>query len=288
MTTIAFIGLGNMGGPMAANLATAGHEVRGYDVVPEACDRARQNGITVCADPAEAADGATVIITSLPNGGLVSQVLTPLFAPDLLFIDCSTIAVDEARTLADAASAAGARFLDAPVSGGIAGAAAGTLAFMVGGDEAAFAEATPLLDVMGRSVTHCGATGTGQAVKACNNMILAVQQIALSEALVLGERLGLSHQAFYDVVANATGSSWSLTVNAPVPDVVPTPPANNEFKPGFASALMLKDLKLAMAAAESTGTDTVLGRIAAEQYAAFVDEGNGGLDFSAIINEVRG
>ena len=289
MTTIAFIGLGNMGGPMAANLAKAGHEVRGFDVVEEARDRAAEQGITIIETAEEAAQGAEVVFTSLPNGGLVKQVLESVLAANddaKTYVDVSTIAVAEARELADTVSKAGSAFLDAPVSGGIAGAAAGTLAFMVGGTED-FGKVKPLLDIMGKSVTHCGDIGNGQAVKACNNMILAVQQIVLAEALVLGERLGLDHQAFYDVVSNATGNSWSLSVNAPVPDIVPSSPANNDFKPGFASALMLKDLKLAMAAAEDTKTDTVLGRIAEEQYASFVDEGHGGLDFSAIISEVR-
>lgn len=290
MTTIAFIGLGNMGGPMAANLAKAGHEVRGFDVVEEARDRAAEQGITIIETAEEAAQGAEVVFTSLPNGGLVKQVLESVLAANedaKTYVDVSTIAVAEARELADTVSKAGSAFLDAPVSGGIAGAAAGTLAFMVGGTAEDFGKVKPLLDIMGKSVTHCGDIGNGQAVKACNNMILAVQQIVLAEALVLGERLGLDHQAFYDVVSNATGNSWSLSVNAPVPDIVPSSPANNEFKPGFASALMLKDLKLAMAAAEDTKTDTVLGRIAEEQYASFVDEGHGGLDFSAIISEVR-
>lgn len=290
MTTIAFIGLGNMGGPMAANLAKAGHEVRGFDVVEEARDHAAEQGITIIETAEEAAQGAEVVFTSLPNGGLVKQVLESVLAANedaKTYVDVSTIAVAEARELADTVSKAGSAFLDAPVSGGIAGAAAGTLAFMVGGTAEEFDKVKPLLDIMGKSVTHCGDIGNGQAVKACNNMILAVQQIVLAEALVLGERLGLDHQAFYDVVSNATGNSWSLSVNAPVPDIVPSSPANNDFKPGFAAALMLKDLKLAMAAADDTKTDTVLGRIAEEQYASFVDEGHGGLDFSAIISEVR-
>ena len=290
MTTIAFIGLGNMGGPMAANLAKAGHEVRGFDVVEEARDRAAEQGISIIETAEEAAQGAEVVFTSLPNGGLVKQVLETVLAANedaKTYVDVSTIAVAEARELADTVSKAGSAFLDAPVSGGIAGAAAGTLAFMVGGTAEEFDKVKPLLDIMGKSVTHCGDIGNGQAVKACNNMILAVQQIVLAEALVLGERLGLDHQAFYDVVSNATGNSWSLSVNAPVPDIVPSSPANNDFKPGFAAALMLKDLKLAMAAADDTKTDTVLGRIAEEQYASFVDEGHGGLDFSAIISEVR-
>ena len=290
MTTIAFIGLGNMGGPMAVNLAEAGHEVRGFDVVEEARERAAEQGVTIIETAEEAAEGAEVVFTSLPNGGLVKQVIESVLAANedaKTYVDVSTIAVAEARELSETVGKAGSAFLDAPVSGGIAGAAAGTLAFMVGGTAEDFAKVKPLLDIMGKSVTHCGDIGNGQAVKACNNMILAVQQIVLAEALVLGERLGLDHQAFYDVVSNATGNSWSLSVNAPVPDIVPSSPANNDFKPGFAAALMLKDLKLAMAAAEDTKTDTVLGRIAEEQYSSFVDEGHGGLDFSAIISEVR-
>lgn len=290
MTTIAFIGLGNMGGPMAVNLAKAGHEVRGFDVVEEARERAAEQGVTIIETAEGAAQGAEVVFTSLPNGGLVKQVIESVLAANedaKTYVDVSTIAVAEVRELSETVGKAGSAFLDAPVSGGIAGAAAGTLAFMVGGTAEDFAKVKPLLDIMGKSVTHCGDIGNGQAVKACNNMILAVQQIVLAEALVLGERLGLDHQAFYDVVSNATGNSWSLSVNAPVPDIVPSSPANNDFKPGFAAALMLKDLKLAMAAAEDTKTDTVLGRIAEEQYSSFVDEGHGGLDFSAIISEVR-
>lgn len=290
MTRIAFVGLGNMGGPMAANLASAGHEVSGFDVVEDARSKAAEAGVNAFDSVTAATEGAEVIITMLPNGGLVKQVIGEILeaSPEpRLFIDSSTISVAEAREIGELLESKGSRFIDAPVSGGVAGSTAGTLAFMVGGSQEAFDEAKPLFEIMGRSVTHCGQTGNGQAVKACNNMILAVHQIALAEAIVLGERLGLDHQAFFDVVSNATGNSWALSVNAPVPEVVPTSPANNDFKPGFASALMLKDLKLAMASAEETGTDTVLGRIAAEQYSKFVEDGHAGLDFSAIINEVR-
>ncbi|APT92661.1 3-hydroxyisobutyrate dehydrogenase [Corynebacterium phocae] len=286
MKTIAVIGLGNMGGPMAANLAKE-FNVRGFDV----SDKARAALDAPTFDTAEeAAQGADAVLTMLPNGELVKKVIGSLLEADngeKLYIDSSTIAVSDAREVAQMVQEAGSHFVDAPVSGGVAGATAGTLAFMVGGEEEAFAAAKPYLEVMGRSITHCGVSGNGQAVKACNNMILAVHQIVLAEALVLGERLGLDHQAFFDVVSNATGNSWALSVNAPVPDVVPGSPANNNFKPGFASALMLKDLNLAMVSAEETGTDTVLGKIAAEQYAKFVDSGHAGLDFSAIINEVR-
>ncbi|MBA4505400.1 3-hydroxyisobutyrate dehydrogenase [Corynebacterium sanguinis] len=285
MTAVAFIGLGNMGGPMAANLARAGHEVIGFDVVDRQIE-----GVSIAETAAQAAERAEVVITSLPNGALVAQVVDELLAADSsprLLIDVSTIAVAEARELAQRVAVAGSSFLDAPVSGGIAGASAGTLAFMVGGEAEDFERAKPLLGAMGSSITHCGPAGTGQAVKACNNMILAVHQIVLSEALVLGERLGLDPQAFFDVVSNATGNSWALSVNAPVPGLVEGSPANRDFEPGFASTLMLKDLGLAMEAAQQTGTETVLGRIAATQYAQFVEGGNGGKDFSAIINKVR-
>lgn len=291
MTTIAFVGLGNMGGPMATNLVKSGFAVRGFDVTDSAVTAAAEAGVTTCESPAQATEGADVLITMLPNGGLVKQVLDEIatahgqYPP--LVIDSSTIAVSEAREIAGDVESGGSAFLDAPVSGGVTGAGAGTLAFMVGGSAGAFETARPVFEAMGRSVTHCGDVGTGQAVKACNNMILAVQQIVLAEAIVMGERLGLEHQAFFDVVSNATGNSWSLSVNAPVPDVVPTSPANNDFTPGFSSALMLKDLKLAMGAAEVTGTDTTLGRIAAQQFEDFVDGGNGNLDFSAIIKKLR-
>lgn len=290
MTTVAFIGLGNMGGPMAANLVKAGHTVVGSDPSEDARATATEAGVTCVDSAVEAAKDAEVIVTMLPNGTLVKRILSEFIDANCrpkLCIDSSTIAVTEAREAADLVTAAGIEFVDAPVSGGVAGAQAGTLAFMVGGSETAFAAAKPLLEAMGKSITHCGEVGNGQAVKACNNMILAVQQIVLAEALVLGERLGLEHQAFFDVVSNATGTSWSLTTNAPVPDVVPTSPANRDFKPGFAAALMLKDLKLAMASAEETNTDTVLGRLATDAFAQFVEDGHGGLDFSAIIKEVR-
>lgn len=288
--TIAFIGLGHMGGPMAANLAKAELNVRGFDVSDEAREKSESQGVSTFDTATEAAEGADVVITMLPNGDLVKKVLGELLETDSaskLFIDSSTISVQDAREVGELVADHGSQFIDAPVSGGTSGAEAGTLAFMVGGTEEAFNQAREVLDVMGRSITHCGQAGNGQAVKACNNMILAVQQMVLSEAIVLGERLGLEHQAFFDVVSNATGNSWSLSVNAPIPDVVPTSPANNDFQPGFSAGLMLKDLRLAMESAEATGTDTVLGKIAAQTYEEFVAAGNGALDFSAVINEVR-
>ncbi|MBZ8177376.1 3-hydroxyisobutyrate dehydrogenase [Corynebacterium poyangense] len=289
--TVAFIGLGNMGGPMAANLARAGVRVRGFDVSEQARHEAAAQGIEITDTVVEASEGAQVVITMLPNGALVKSVIDEILAaqPDpRLYIDSSTIAVSEARDIAHKLEEVGSRFIDAPVSGGVRGSVAGTLAFMVGGPAEAYQEATPLLEIMGSSLTHCGQAGNGQAVKACNNMILAVQQIVLAEALVLGERLGLDHQAFFDVVSHATGNSWSLSVNAPVPKVVPSSPANHDFRPGFSAALMLKDLKLAMTSASETQTDVTLGRMAAEIYEKYVADGHGDLDFSAIINEVRG
>lgn len=288
MTTIAFIGLGNMGGPMAANLVKAGHTVRGFDVMEEAKTKARENGIDVQETAAQAVEGADVIITMLPNGKLVDSVLAevlPSASENALFIDSSTIAVAEARAAAD--KVAPHRFLDAPVSGGIVGAQAGTLAFMVGGESSVFEAARPLFDAMGRSATLCGEVGAGQAVKICNNMILGVHQIALAEAMVLGERLGLDPQAFFDVVSNSTGASWALTTNCPVPGPVPNSPANNDFKPGFANALMNKDLNLAKAALEETGTSAVLGQAAAAFYQETVDAGFGDKDCSYVIELVR-
>ncbi|GJN41907.1 3-hydroxyisobutyrate dehydrogenase [Corynebacterium ammoniagenes] len=288
--TIAVIGLGNMGGRMAANLAKAGLTVQGFDVSAEAKESSKKDGVAVFDTAVEAAEGAEVVITMLPNGDLVKKVLGELLDADStakVYIDSSTISVQDAREIGESVYDRGSQFIDAPVSGGTTGAEAGTLAFMVGGTEEAFNQVHPVLDVMGRSITHCGQVGNGQAVKACNNMILAVQQMVLSEAIVLGERLGLDHQAFFDVVSNATGNSWSLSVNAPIPDVVPTSPANNDFQPGFSSALMLKDLRLAMESAQATDTDTVLGKIATQAFEEFVAAGNGNLDFSAVINEVR-
>ena len=290
LPTIAFIGLGNMGGPMSAQLAQAGYTVRGFDVSKEAKQAAKHAGVRVFDTVAQASESAEIIMTMLPNGKLVENVLTEAFeagAQPEMCIDSSTIAVSEARELAELVSSRGSAFIDAPVSGGVTGAEAGQLAFMVGGPEKDFQQAEPLFTVMGKTHTYCGPAGAGQAVKACNNMILAVQQTVLAEALVLGERLGLSHQAFYDVVSNATGNSWSLSVNCPVPEVVPNSPANRDFQPGFSSALMLKDLNLAMVSAQETGTETLLGSQVTELFADFVEEGNGSLDFSAIIKRVR-
>lgn len=289
MSTIAFLGLGHMGGPMAKNLVAAGHTVRGFDLVPAAQEAARAAGVTVIDTAEEAVAGADAVVTMLPNGAIVTSVyeaVLPHAAPGTLFIDSSTISVDDARAVHALAEAAGMKQVDAPVSGGVKGADAGTLAFMVGGDDAAFAAARPVLDPMAGKVIHCGGTGNGQAAKVCNNMILAVQQIVVGEAFVLAEKLGLADQALYDVVTGATGNCWSLHTNCPVPGPVAGAPSGNEFKPGFATALMNKDLGLAMDAVASTGSSAPLGTHAAELYSAFAQD-NGGLDFSAIIQTLR-
>ena len=289
MTTIAFLGLGHMGGPMAANLVNAGYTVRGFDPVPALRAAAEQRGATVFDTGAAAVDGADVIITSLPNGAIVKDCYAealPAAKPGALFIDTSTISVDDARTVHAQATDAGMVQLDAPVSGGIKGATAGTLAFMVGGEGDALERARPVLDPMASKVIHCGSSGAGQAAKLCNNMVLAVQQIAIGEAFVLAEKLGLSAQSLFDVITGATGNCWAVHTNCPVPGPVPTSPANNDFKPGFAAALMNKDLGLAMDAVSSTGALAPLGTHAAEIYAAFAAE-HGDLDFSAVIDTLR-
>ncbi len=290
MAKIAFIGLGNMGGPMAANLLKAGHSVAGFDTSEAACGAAAEAGVLVKPSLAEAANGADAIITMLPNGRLVLeclQGLLPNTPPGALFIDSSTIDVADARVAHEAAVAAGMQLVDAPVSGGTMGAAAGTLTFMVGGTGEAFDRAQPLLANMGRKIVHCGEAGAGQAAKICNNMILGISMIAVSEAFVLGEKLGLSHQALFDVASTSSGQCWALTTNCPVPGPVPGSPANREYKPGFATALMLKDLRLSQDCAEKFGADTKFGRYAAELYSEFAESGGGGQDFSGIIEAIR-
>jgi 3-hydroxyisobutyrate dehydrogenase len=293
---IAFIGLGNMGGPMAANLVKAGYAVTGYDPVPAAQDQARENGLSVAGSPAEASAGAEIVITMLPTGDHVLDVylgrrgdepVVGAAAPGALLVDCSTIAVQDARTAAEAATAAGYRGVDAPVSGGVVGATAGTLTFMVGAPEADVDEVRTLLEPMAGRVVHCGDVGSGQAAKICNNMILGISMIAVSEAFVLGERLGLTHQALFDVASTASGQCWALTTNCPVPGPVPTSPANRDYAPGFASPLMAKDLGLAMKAADTTLTDARLGQLATDIYRDFADGDGRGLDFSAIVTKLR-
>ncbi|MFC6789237.1 3-hydroxyisobutyrate dehydrogenase [Methylobacterium komagatae] len=289
--TIGFIGLGNMGGPMAANLVKTGHRVRGFDLVPASLDLAREAGVTVVGSALEAAQGAEVVITMLPAGRHVIEVWTQIAeaVPEgTLLIDSSTVDVESARKAHALAKARSCLSVDAPVSGGTGGAKAGTLTFMAGGEEAAFAGAEPLLKAMGKNVFHCGQAGAGQAAKICNNMILGISMIGVCEAFALGEKLGLSHEALYDVASVSSGQCWSLTSYCPVPGPVPASPANNGYKPGFAAALMLKDLRLAQAAALAAGASTPLGAEAAQIYGLFDGLGHGGEDFSAIIRMLRG
>ena len=289
MTAIAFLGLGNMGAPMGANLVKAGYEVQGFDPVPAARAAAADAGVSVCETAVEAVRDAGVVITMLPNGTLVRECYAEVMstaAAGALFIDSSTIAVDDARAVHAYAVERGFAQLDAPVSGGVKGAAAGTLAFMVGGETDALETARPVLDAMAGKIIHCGDSGAGQAAKLCNNMLLAVQQIAVGEAFVLADKLGLPAQSLFDVITGATGNCWAVHTNCPVPGPVPTSPANNDFKPGFATALMNKDLGLAMAAVASTGASAPLGSHAAQIYARFADE-HAGLDFSAVIESLR-
>jgi 3-hydroxyisobutyrate dehydrogenase len=289
MAKIGFIGLGNMGLPMAANLLKAGHQVIGFDVVPAAREAAAAAGIAVAAS-AGAAAAAEVIITMLPNGKLVREVyqeILPATPAGALLIDSSTIDVASARAAHEAAASAGFAAVDAPVSGGVGGAVAASLTFMAGGSEAAFAAARPALAAMGKKIVHCGPAGAGQAAKICNNMILGISMIGVSEAFVLAEALGLDKQALFDVASTSSGQCWSLTTYCPVPGPVPGSPANNGYRPGFAAALMLKDLALSQEAAASTGARTALGAHAAEIYRAFVEAGQGGMDFSGIIQAIR-
>ena len=290
MTTIAFLGLGNMGGPMAANLVSAGHTVHGFDPVTALKEAAAAKGATVFDAAADAVADADVVITSLPNGDIVKSVyaeVVPAASSGALLIDTSTISVDDARAVNAQATERGLAQIDAPVSGGIKGATAGTLAFMVGGDESAFERAKPVLDPLAGKMIHCGDSGAGQAAKLCNNMVLAVQQIAIGEAFVLAEKLGLPVQSLFDVITGATGNCWAVHTNCPVPGPVPTSPANNDFKPGFATALMNKDLGLAMAAVQSSGSSAPLGSHAAEIYEQFAAE-HADKDFSAVIEMLRG
>ncbi|MCX4807994.1 3-hydroxyisobutyrate dehydrogenase [Streptomyces sp. NPDC058682] len=290
--TVAFVGLGHMGGPMAANLVKAGHRVLGFDLVPELLASAASTGVEPAVSAAAAAAGADVVITMLPAGGHVLALygeggLLAAARPGTLFVDCSTIDVADARAAHEAAGAAGHRSLDAPVSGGVVGARAASLTFMAGGGAEEFAAAEPLLGAMGKKAVHCGTAGAGQAAKICNNMILAVSMIGVSEAFVLAESLGLDHQALYDVASTASGQCWALTVNCPVPGPVPGSPANRDYLPGFAAPLMAKDLALAANALRAGGVEAPLGLKAAELYADFAAGEGAGLDFSAIVHTLR-
>ena len=291
MSVVAFIGLGNMGGPMAANLSKAGLDVRGFDVVASLREQAAAQGIAIAASAREAVAAADVVVTMLPAGRHVLSVYEDVASAakaGTLCIDSSTVDVDSARAAHGLARAARLLSIDAPVSGGTGGAQAATLTFMCGGEEAAFAKAKPILEKMGKKIVHCGAAGAGQAAKICNNMILGVSMIAVSEAFALAEKLGLSHQALFDVASTSSGQCWSLTTYCPVPGPVPASPANRDYKPGFAAALMLKDLKLAQEAAASSGAAIPLGAHASQLYALFNAAGHAGDDFSGIINFLRG
>ncbi|WP_280176601.1 3-hydroxyisobutyrate dehydrogenase [Pannonibacter phragmitetus] len=294
MASVGFIGLGNMGGPMAANLVRAGHAVKGFDLSPEAKAQLEAAGGKAVASVAEAVRDADAVVSMLPAGKHVRAVYTgeegvlASARPGTLLIDSSTIDVDSARAVAQAAASAGMVMVDAPVSGGTGGAAAGTLTFMVGGEDAAFERAKPFLEVMGKTIVHAGGSGTGQAAKICNNMILGISMIAVSEAFNLAERLGLDAQKLFDISSTASGQCWSLTSYCPVPGPVPSSPANRDYQPGFAAQMMLKDLKLSQEAAQSSGAATPLGAQAAALYALFCNSGHSGTDFSGIVRFLRG
>jgi 3-hydroxyisobutyrate dehydrogenase len=291
MSKIAFLGLGNMGGPMAANLVKASHAVAGFDLAEAQKQAAAASGVAIAQSARDAVAGADVIVTMLPAGRHVLASWTdflPVAPNGALVIDSSTIDVESARRAHEAGAAAGALTLDAPVSGGVGGAAAGTLTLMCGGSPEAFERAKPILEAMGKRIVHCGGAGAGQAAKICNNMILGATMIATCEAFALAEKLGLTAQALFDVASTSSGQSWSLTSYCPAPGPVPTSPANRDYKPGFAASLMLKDLRLAQEAAASVGAATPLGAAAAQLYALFVAAGHGGDDFSGVINLLRG
>ncbi|MEX0339514.1 MAG: 3-hydroxyisobutyrate dehydrogenase [Arenibacterium sp.] len=279
---IGFIGLGNMGAPMAANLAKAGHDVTGFDMADVSVE-----GVTFADDAQGAASGADVVITMLPNGAILRSVandIIPVMQNGAAFVDCSTVDVDSARAVAEQAHAAGLLAVDAPVSGGIGGAAAGTLTFMAGGSPEAFAKANPLFDIMGQKAVHCGDSGAGQAAKICNNMILGVTMIATCEAFALADKLNLDRQKMFDVVSTSSGYSWTMNAYCPAPGVGPQSPSDNDYQPGFAADLMLKDLRLSQQAAESADADTPMGALAQAIYQQFVEEEDGaGKDFSAML-----
>ena len=284
---IAFIGLGNMGGGLAANLVKAGHQVNAFDLSEDALARAREYGCVSFTSVREAVTGVDAVVSMLPSGKIVESVYEADVighAPSgILLLDCSTIDVDTARKVAAAAMAAGYQMVDAPVSGGIAAANSGTLTFMVGGTDIAFARAEPVLSAIGKAVIHAGNSGAGQAAKICNNMLLGASMIATCETFAMAKKLGLDLQTFYDISSKASGQNWSMTSYCPVPGVGPATPADNDYQGGFATALMLKDLRLAMAAAQSVSADVPMGKKAAELYEAFEKAGQGALDFSAII-----
>src|SRR5499426_4205697 len=294
MARIGFIGLGNMGLPMAQNLLKAGHQIEGVDVNPAAIEKLKAAGGASVETAKSAAARVDVVITMLPSGKEVRDVYLGTSGiienanAGTLLIDCSTIDVETARAVAAAAEKKGLLMLDAPVSGGVGGATAGTLTFMVGGSAQAFARAETILEKMGKTIVHAGGAGNGQAAKICNNMILGISMIAVSEAFVLAEKLGLDHQKLFDISSKSSGQCWSLTSYCPVPGPVPTSPANRDYQAGFTAAMMLKDLKLSQAAAKSAGAQTPLGADAAKVYERFVENGDASVDFSGIIRYLRG
>ncbi len=294
MSAIGFIGLGNMGSHMAANLVKAGHEVKGFDVVTSNVDQFVSVGGSAAGSVADASKSVDMLVTMLPAGKHVRDVYTGADGilnnadAGTLLIDSSTIDVATARSVAAAAGKAGMQMIDAPVSGGVGGAEAATLTFMVGGADEAFEKARPVLDVMGKNIFHAGGAGNGQAAKICNNMLLGISMIGVCEAFVLAEQLGLDHQKLYDISSTASGQCWSLTTYCPVPGPIPTTPANNGYKPGFSVDMMLKDLKLAQDAAQESKAATPLGAQAAAVYALFEAAGHGDTDFSGIIKLLRG
>ncbi len=294
MSKIGFIGLGNMGGPMVANLIAAGHEVRAFDISADAVARATEAGAVAATSGADAAKGVEVVITMLPAGKHVRSVfleddkVMDIVAPGSLLIDCSTIDVVTARAAIAEAEQRGLEMLDAPVSGGIGGAQAGTLTFMCGGTESAFARAKPILETMGKNIFHAGDAGAGQAAKVCNNLMLAIQMIAVSEGFALGDKLGIDRQKLFDIASTATSQCWAMTSYCPVPGPVPTSPANRDYEAGFTVAMMLKDLLLAREASGEVDANTPLGAQATDMFASFAGEGNERLDFSAIFKHIAG
>jgi 3-hydroxyisobutyrate dehydrogenase len=293
MAKIGFIGLGNMGTPMAGNLVKKGHEVKGFDLVAANLEKAAARGVKKAGSAADAAKDVEAVVTMLPAGKDTIAVwgstgMLKAAAKGTLIVDSSTIDVNSARTAHKLAAEAGMLSLDAPVSGGVGGAEAATLTFMVGGSKEAFERAKPILEAMGKRVVHCGEAGAGQAAKICNNMMLGISMIGVCEAFVLAEKLGLSHQALFDVASTSSGQNWGLMNHCPVPGLVPTAPSSNNYKPGFASALMLKDLKLAQEAAAAAGATTPMGATAAQMYGLHNAWGEGGTDYTGIIHLIRG
>ncbi|MEM7407430.1 MAG: 3-hydroxyisobutyrate dehydrogenase [Pseudomonadota bacterium] len=292
MADIGFIGLGNMGGPMTRNLVRAGHALKVFDLSEEAMNFAVQDGAVACGSAAEAATDVDVVVTMLPVGENVRSVyfeagVIGALRPGTLLIDSSTIDVESARAVHAAATEAGFEMLDAPVSGGVTGADAGTLTFMCGGEPSAFARARPILEGMGKNIIHCGGPGLGQVTKICNNMLAGINSLAVAEAFVMGEKLGVDRKTLYDVISTSTGDSFILSNSCPMPGVVPGSAASNDFKPGFAAKLMLKDMRLSQAASQAAGTSTPLGAAATAAYAMLIDQGHGELDVSGIIKLLK-